>query len=214
MSSQNASNNIDPDGNRFDPLAADTASELGGAVLLQELNRLEEMILSSPHIPLTRRTLVDEEQLLDQLDHLRMRLPVALQEAQAIVEQKQEILFLAEQQAEKIIQAAQAKAAEILSETAIMQQAELAAKQLQQQVEQDCLALQEQNLLEIHQLRQQVQQELDQTRQKAIAEAQEIQQGADDYADAVLGNLEQQLQEMLRIIENGRQHLNTDVPPK
>lgn len=203
MSSQNSSNNLDLDNqNLLNAPMTDTASDLGGAAILLELNRLEEMILSSPRIPLTRRTLVDEEQLLDQLDLARMRLPAALQEAQEIVEQKQEILFLAEQQAKEIIQAAQTTAAEIISETAIIRQAELAARQLKQQVEQDCLATQEQNMLEI-----------DQMRLHALAEAQEIQQGADDYADAVLSNLEQQLKDMLRVVSNGRQQLKTDVPP-
>ncbi len=37
----------------------------GGMDVQRELNRLEEIVLASPHIPLTRRTLVDEEQLLD-----------------------------------------------------------------------------------------------------------------------------------------------------
>lgn len=50
-------------------------------------------------------------------------------------------------------------------------------------------------------------------RQKAIAEFEEIQQGADEYADAVLNNLEQQLKEILRIIYNGRQKLKPDGSP-
>ena len=71
----------------------------------QELNQLEEIILSSPRIPLTRRTIVDEEQLLDRLDLVRSSLPAVLEEAQAIAAQKQAILLQAQQQAEKIIQA-------------------------------------------------------------------------------------------------------------
>lgn len=196
MSSQNSSN-IEPDQNK-----------ISSVDIQEELNRLEEMVLSSPHIPLTRRTLVDEEQLLDQVDFLRLNLPAALQEAQVIVEQQQEILLNAQQQADIIIQAAEAKAAQILNETAIVRQAELAAKQIQQQMQQEYIAAQEQNLFEIDQMRQQAEQELEQMRQKAIAESQEIQQGADDYADAVLNNLQQQHEEMLRIIYNGRQQLN------
>jgi cell division septum initiation protein DivIVA len=199
MSSQNSSN-IEPDQNK-----------ISSVDIQEELNRLEEMVLSSPHIPLTRRTLVDEEQLLDQVDLLRLNLPAALQEAQAIVEQQQEIILNAQQHAEIIIQAAEAKAAQILNETAIVRQAELAAKQIQQQMQQEYIAAQEQNLFEIDQMRQQAEQELEQMRQKAIAESQEIQQGADDYADAVLNNLQQQLEEMLRVIYNGRQQLNSSA---
>lgn len=212
MPSQNQSN-IEPEQHKLSTPMAAFPNDIGSAGIQQELNRLEEMILSSPHIPLTRRTIVDEEHLLDQLDVVRLHLPEVLQAAQAIVEQKQAIILQAEQQAEEIIRAAQAQAAQIINETAIMRQAELAAKQLQQTVQQECIAAQEQNLIEIDQMHQQAQQELEEMRQRAIAEAEEIQQGADEYADAVLNNLEQQLKDILRIIYNGRQQLKSDVPP-
>lgn len=179
----------------------------GGIDIQRELNRLEEMVLGSPHVPLTRRTLVDEEQLLDQLDLVRLHLPTVFQEAQAIVQQKQEIILQAEQYAERTIQAAQARAAQILNEMDIVQLAELEASQIRQQVQQECFAAQEQNQAEIDQTRFQAQQELEEMRLGAIAESEEIQAGADEYADKVLRNIEQQLNDMLRIIHNGRQQL-------
>lgn len=193
---------------------ADVATQLGKVDIQQELNRLEDMVLSSPHIPLTRRTIVDEEQLLDQVDLIRSHLPAVLQAAQAIVKQKQAILFQATQEAEEIIQLAQAHAAQMVNQTAIIQQAELEAHQFLQQVQQECITAQEENMVEIDLMRQQAQQEIEQMQLQAIAQSQEIQNGADEYADAVLNNLEQQLKDILRIIDNGRQQLKTDVPPK
>lgn len=193
---------------------ANIASELGGVDIQQELNRLEEMVLSSPHIPLTRRTIVDEEQLLDQLDFIRSHLPAVLSAAQAIVKQKQAILFQATQEAEEIIHLAQVQATQMVNQTTIIQQAELEARSLLQQVQQECITAQEENMVEIDLLRQQTQQEIERLRLDAIAEAQEIQNGADEYADAVLTNLEQQLKDMLRTIYNGRQQLKANVPPK
>ena len=193
---------------------ADVATQLGKVDIQQELNRLEDMVLSSPHIPLTRRTIVDEEQLLDQVDLIRSHLPAVLQAAQAIVKQKQAILFQATQEAEEIIQLAQAHAAQMVSQTAIIQQAELEAKQLLQLLQQECITAQEENMVEIDLMRQQAQQEIEQMQLQAIAQSQEIQNGADQYADAVLNNLEQQLKDILRIIYNGRQQLKTDVTPK
>lgn len=215
MSSQN-SPNLNPKDNKDNIFSttpgADVASELGGVDIQQELNRLEEMVLSSPHIPLTRRTIVDEELLLEQLDLIRLHLPPVLQTAQAIVEQKQAILFQASQQAEEIVHLAQDRAAQMLSETAIVQQAELEATQILQQVQQHCITLHEETMVEIDLMRQQAQQETNQMRQNAIAQSQEIQTGADEYADSVLNDLEQQLKDILRIIYNGRQQLKTNVP--
>jgi len=188
----------------------EVSPDLSGGDIQQELERLEEMILASPHIPLTRRTLVDEEQFLERLDLIQSRLPALLQQAQAVVAQKQEILLQAEQEANEIIQAAQVQAAQIIDRTTIVQQADLSARQLQQQVQQECLLAQEANILEIDRLRQEALRQIEQMRQNAIAEAEEIQRGADDYADAVLNNLEYQLTEALRIIYNGRRQLQAD----
>jgi hypothetical protein len=188
---------------------ADVSPDLGGGDIQQELDRLEEMILASPHIPLTCRTLIDEEQFLDRLDLIRSLLPALLQQAQAIVAQKQEIFLQAEREAQEIIQAAQARATQAITQTTIVQQADLSARQLHQQVQQECLLAQEENFQEIERLRQQAEREIEQMRQNAIAEAEDILRGADDYADAVLDNLEQQLTDILRIIYNGRRQLRT-----
>jgi hypothetical protein len=50
-------------------------------------------------------------------------------------------------------------------------------------------------------------------RHMALEECEDIQNGADDYADAVLNSIEQQLSEMLRVIRNGRQQLQPEPLP-
>lgn len=201
MSPQDSSK-INPDQYKHNT-PAEAANGARNVDIQQELNRLEEMVLASPHIPLTRRTLVHEEQLLDQLDLVRLHLPAVFQEAQDIVQQKKEILLQAEQYARELIEAAEARAAQILNDMDIVRQAELQAKLIQQQVQQEC-----------DELRRQAQQELEEMRLRAIAESEEIQQGADEYADRVLQNIEQQLNDMLRIIRNGRQQLQPETPPQ
>ncbi len=171
------------------------------------------MILNSPQIPLTGRTLVDEEQLLEQLDIVRLNLPIAFQEAEIIVRHKDEILQEAELYAEEIIESAEERAGQILNEIGLVQQAKMEADRLRQQVQLDCEAIQKATITEIEQIRYQAQQELEQMRARAIAECDEIQNGADDYADHVLGNIEQQLSDMLQVIRNGRRHLDVEQPP-
>lgn len=182
-----------------------------GVDIQRELNRLEEIILDSPRIPFVGRTLIDEEQLLDQLDIVRLNLPVAFQEAEMIVRHKDEILQEAELYAEEIIEAAEQRASQILNEMGLVQQAKVEADQLRQQVQLDCEAIQQATIAEIEQIRYQAQQELEEMRARAIAEGDEIQNGADDYADHVLNSIEQQLMDMLKVIRNGRQHLGEDT---
>lgn len=168
------------------------------------------MILDSPRIPLTRRTLVDEEQLLDQLDLVRMNLPAAFAEAEEIARHKDEILIQAEKYAQEIIEAAERQVAQILDEMGIVRQAKIEADQIRQQVQEECQAAQEQTIAEIERLQDQAQQEIEEMRRRALAECEAIENGADDYADRVLDNIEQQLGDMLRVIRNGRSELQQE----
>jgi len=176
------------------------------------LNRLEEIILDSPRIPLSRRTLIDEELMLEQLDLVRLSLPEAFHQAEEIVRHKEEILIQTEQYAQEIVDQAERRAAQIMNEMGILRKAEMEAQQLRQRVQQECEAAREQTITDIERMRRQAQQELEQLRQMAIAECEEIQAGADEYADRVLREMELQLAEMMRVVRNGRQQLQAESP--
>jgi len=209
------------DSSRSDPPDRDEPSKpsepptsgSGGIDIQRELNRIEEILFDSLHIPFTQRTVVDEETLLAQLDLVRENLPAAFNEAEKIVRQREEIILQAEEYAQEIMEAAERRADQILDEMGIIQQAELEANQIRKRVQQECEAIQEQTLSEIERMRLQAQQELEQMRQLALADCEDIQNGADEYADAVLTSIEQQLSEMLRVIRNGRKQLQTEPPP-
>jgi cell division septum initiation protein DivIVA len=187
-------------------------ARVGHPDIQRELDRLEEMILDAPRIPLTRRTMIDEEQLLDQLDLVRVSLPEAFQEAQEIVRQKDEIFLQAEQYAQEIIEAAERRAAQIMNESGVMRQADLEAQQLRQRVQQECDAVQQQTIAEIERTRLQAQQDLEEMRRMAMEECEEIQIGADSYADRVLRDMESHVSDIMRIVRNGRQQLQINQP--
>lgn len=210
MFSQNSSSRTQSKDDRRDrpnPSASNRVAEFNPQ---EELDLLEEIVLESFRVPLVRWTLIDEDKLLNQLDLVRMNLPEAFEKAVALLRKKQEILAEAEEYAQRLIQSAQQRAAQILDETGIIQQAQAEAHQIRQQVQQDCDAIQRQTLSEIEQMRYKAQQELQQMYQQTQAECAQIQDGADEYADRVLGSIEQQLGEMLSIVRNGRQQLTTN----
>jgi cell division septum initiation protein DivIVA len=165
------------------------------------------MILDSPRIPLSRRTLVDEEQLLEQLDLVRLSLPEAFHQAEEIIHHKEDMLLQAEQYQQEVIEAAERRAAQIMNEMGIVRQAEIEAQQIRLHVQHECESVKEQTIAEIERMRRQAQQDLEDMQRMAITECEEIQAGADEYADRVLKEMEHQLAEMLRVIRNGRQQL-------
>jgi cell division septum initiation protein DivIVA len=163
---------------------------------------------------MTRWTWVDEEQLLEQLDLVRLSLPEAFHEADAIARQKDELFLQAEQYAQEVVENAERRAAQILNEMGILRQAEIEAQQMRQQVQQECEAAEAQTIAEIERMRRQAQQDLEEMQRLAIAECEEIQAGADEYADRVLQEMERQLSEMMRVVRNGRQQLQPEAPPR
>lgn len=213
MLRQDPSRSEPPDRNQPNHTSELASTRSGGIDIQRELNRIEEILFDSFHIPFTQRTLVDEEVLLAQLDLVRENLPAAVEEAEKIVSQRDEILLSAEEYAQELMETAERRADQILDEMGIIQQAELEASQIRQRVQQECEVIQEQTLAEIERMRLQAQQELEQMRQLALADCDHIQNGADDYADAVLTSIEQQLTEMLRVIRNGRQQLQSEPLP-
>jgi hypothetical protein len=178
---------------------------------LMELDRLEELLLKSPRVPLTGKAMVAEDDIIEQLDMIRARVPATIDAAQSIVNQQELILVTAEQQAHQQIMAAQQQAFQIANELGIVDRAKAEAAQIHQGVIAECAATREQIRQEVEQARRQQLQEIDHIRQQALAEAQAIRRGADDYADQVLHAIDTQLGEIQAKIRRGRQHLNSNA---
>lgn len=176
-----------------------------------ELDRLEEMILECPRLPIVGKTLVDEDKLLDVLDQIRLNLPAIFRKAEAITHHKEEIFRQAEQYAREIVEAAEKRADEILDELGLVRRAELEVQDIRQKVQEECESLQKQTLSEIAMMRLQAQQEIEQMRQVAIAEREDIQNQADEYADRVLASIEENLQSITAVVRGGREQLQEDL---
>lgn len=174
---------------------------------IEELDKLFEIIANSPRVPMLGLTMIDEEQVLDRLDSIKNNLPEVLRQAWQLIDREREIVEDAQNYAKEIVAEAEQSAAKILSETDLVRQAEAEAAKVKMEVQQECDRLKQQTLEEIEQMRQQTRQEVQQWRELAKVECLDIQNGADDYADVVLDNLEGQLSQMLETIRRGRKEL-------
>jgi vacuolar-type H+-ATPase subunit H len=157
--------------------------------ILAEIDRLEEVILTSPRVPLTGKTVVNEEGLLEQLDIIRASLPETFKAAQEILAYKHQIIQAAQQEARELMAEADRHAALVVNELGIIDRAEAESRQIRQQA----LAESKQRM-----------------RQSVSQECQQIQTGADEYADRVLADLQTQLSGMLKTIHQGREHLKIE----
>ena len=165
----------------------------------EELENLEILLQEGVKVPLTELILIDREQLLKQLYLIKTKLPIVFAQAKDVLSNKHRIIQEAEDYAYNLVESAEDSAAQIISKSALVRQAELEATKIMFQVHKEC-----------EQLRQKTQAEIEQLKKTTIEECQRIQVGSDNYADAVLGDLEQQLSDMLSVIRNGRQQLERD----
>ena len=164
-----------------------------------ELNTLVELVLNCTTIPLTELIIVERDLLLNQLTQIKESLPLDLATAMEIANCRQQIVSEAENYASLVVTSAKTKAQQMLQDSAIVRQAELDGAKIRLKTEREC-----------EELKQTIHHEVAQLRQNALAECQSIQTGADNYADDVLGDIEQRLQQMLEIIQNGRQQLDSE----
>jgi hypothetical protein len=191
---------LDSSLNSFFPPMSNTDNEQEFFDLLARLEELESMILDSPRVPLTGKTVIDEDRIMEEIDRIRDAIPL-------IAHQAREILVNREQ----IIQGAHHQAMSITNELSIIERAEQEAQKIRQMVRIECDQLKQQTMAEIQRMQQQGLEDLQLMRQEILKDSQDIQTGADQYADQVLGKIETQLNDMLKIVQRGRQELH---PPQ
>ncbi|MER3406140.1 MAG: ATPase, partial [Chloroflexota bacterium] len=61
--------------------------------VLQLIDRLEALISSGARLPLTSRALVDEQEVLDILDQLRMAVPEEIRQAKRLSQERERLLL-------------------------------------------------------------------------------------------------------------------------
>jgi cell division septum initiation protein DivIVA len=106
-----------------------------------------------------------------------------------------------------VVKAAEIKAAKLIEDSVILRQVEAEAQQIRRQTKADCEQMRAQTMNEVDRIGRQAQKEWEDMRHKAITDSEDMQRGADEYSDRILGNLENQLVEMIKIIQNGRKEI-------
>lgn len=141
------------------------------------LNELEELIETSPKVPMTKRVLVDENRLLDHLDRIRTSLPEEVRQAKWVVEEREKVIEDSRQEAMRIIQDAEKELHIRAEESEIVKKAKELSEQQQEHARQI---------------------------------ATEIREGAFEYADGILKELEENIIKILEELRAGRNELKKD----
>jgi hypothetical protein len=71
--------------------------------ILYLVDRLEELLNGAWHVPLTSNVMIDEDELLDIIDQMRMSVPEEVKQAKRIQQERDRLIAQAQEEKERII---------------------------------------------------------------------------------------------------------------
>jgi cell division septum initiation protein DivIVA len=92
--------------------------------ILYLLDQLEEVLGAGSRLPLTSRTLVDEQEILDILDQIRVSIPDELTAARRLTQDRDQVIADAQSKAERILRDADTEAASRVADHSLVRTAE------------------------------------------------------------------------------------------
>jgi cell division septum initiation protein DivIVA len=99
--------------------------------ILYLLDQLEEVLGAGSRVPLTSRTLVDEQEILDILDQIRVSIPDELKAARRLTQERDQVIADAQAEAERMLRDADARAAERVADHLLVRTAEQRAADIE-----------------------------------------------------------------------------------
>lgn len=148
---------------------------------LEIIEELEALVLQSARIPLSTKTIVNEEKFLQLIDTLRQQLPDTINRAEQIMSMQRNILLEAESKAKSTVTEAEEKARRMVQEVEEMLRRKVESADIMK------IAKDESDKLLI----------------EAKAVSKDIREGAERYAKEVLMDLESQVNILKSTIRNG-----------
>jgi hypothetical protein len=91
--------------------------------ILELIDRLEAQVTEGKRVLLSNRVIVEEGEFLALLDQLRDAVPVEIQQARRVIQERQKVILEAQAEAEKIIMTAKERVEYLISEKGLTAEA-------------------------------------------------------------------------------------------
>lgn len=101
--------------------------------VLYLVDRLEALLGKGWRVPVTSKTMIDEDEFLDIVDQMRIAFPEEIKQAKKIVQDRDRVIAQAQEEAARIVNLAKEDAARLTNEHAIVRAAQQQAAQINQQ---------------------------------------------------------------------------------
>jgi cell division septum initiation protein DivIVA len=101
--------------------------------VLYLVDRLEALLNKGWRVPMTAKTMIDEDEFLDIVDQMRIAFPEEIKQAKKIVQDRDRLIAQAQEEAQRIVEFAKEDAARLTNDHAIVKSAQQTAVQINQQ---------------------------------------------------------------------------------
>ena len=99
--------------------------------ILYLVDRLEALLVKGWRVPLTSKTMIDEDEFLDIIDQMRIAIPEEIKQSKKIVQERERVVAQAQEEALRVAASAKEDAARLTNEHTVSQAAQTRAQQIE-----------------------------------------------------------------------------------
>jgi hypothetical protein len=114
-----------------------SAASAQGADILALIDRLEELASTAKRVPLSTRVMIEEEELLNVVDQLRVSVPQEMKQARRVVQDRQKIIAEAQVEADKILAVAKERAEYLMNDHGLVNEAKARSEDILRKAKDD-----------------------------------------------------------------------------
>lgn len=154
--------------------------------ILEQIDQLEALASQAKRMPITGAAMIDAERLVGIIDQMRLAVPRNVQEAQEVLERREQIINQTMLDARRIRAVAETDARTLVDESELVKSAKKRGDEIVAEAEQKAMRM------------------IEQTEQHIRSKL----AGADQYAQEALAGLEEQALKILNVIHAGQRILS------
>ncbi len=109
--------------------------------ILYLVDRLEALLSKGWRVPMTSKTMIDEDEFLDIVDQMRIAIPEEIKLAKKMQQDRERVLAQTQEEAARILTLAKEDSARLLSDDALVRAAEERARELEEQAKSEAIAI-------------------------------------------------------------------------
>ncbi len=99
--------------------------------ILYLVDRLEALLVKGWRVPMTSKTLIDEDEFLDIVDQMRIAIPEEIKQSKKIVQERDRVIAQAQEEAQRIATMAKEDAARLTNDHSVTKAAESRAADIE-----------------------------------------------------------------------------------